>query len=127
MTQSGKRPKFLNLFRIHLPVNGVNSFAHRVSGALMFVLLPLLVYLFNLSLRDAEGFRAAIVLLDSQICKAIFTLLTWAFIHHLLAGIRFLLMDIDVGAESGAARNTAWLVNISAIVLFIYISYKIWL
>lgn len=55
------------------------------------------------------------------------TVLAWALGHHLMAGIRFLLTDIDVGTELSAARKTAWFVNIAAVIFFIFIAYKIWI
>ena len=127
MKAKPKRPKFLNLFAIHLPVTGVTSFAHRVSGALMFVAIPGLIYLFGLSLRDAQGFANAQALVDSLWVKAVVTVLAWSLCHHLLAGIRFLLLDVDIGAALPAARATAWLVNLAGVLGFVLLAYKIWL
>jgi succinate dehydrogenase / fumarate reductase cytochrome b subunit len=127
MQAKQKRPKFLNLFKIHLPVTGVNSFAHRVSGALMFLAIPGLIYLFGLSLRDSQGYAAAIALLGTPWVKLICTLLAWSMAHHLLAGIRFLLFDVSVGAQLQAARASAWVVNFAGVFVFLLIAYKIWL
>jgi len=127
MNSKPKRPKFLNLFAIHLPVTGVTSFAHRVSGALMFLAIPGLVYVFASSLRDADGFTAARALLDSIPFKIACSALAWAFAHHLFAGIRFLLMDIDVGEGLPAAKTSAWTVNIVAVLIFFWLIGKIWL
>jgi succinate dehydrogenase / fumarate reductase cytochrome b subunit len=127
MAHEKKRPKFLNLLRIHLPVMGVTSFAHRVSGAVLFLSIPLLIYLFNLSIKSPQGFQQALAMLDSQTSRLILTILTWAFVHHLLAGIRFLLIDIEVGAELPMARKTAWLVNLGGALAFLVLAYVIWL
>lgn len=127
MKPKQKRPKFLNLFKIHLPVPGVTSFAHRVSGALMFLAIPGLIYLFGLSLRDADGFAAALRVLDSTCVKLIVTVLAWSLSHHLLAGIRFLLIDIDIGDSLEKAKASAWAVNIAGVLLFLLLAYGIWL
>jgi len=126
MKNNNKRPKFLNLFRIRLPVTGVNSIAHRVSGAIMFLMIPTLIYLFSLSVKNAEGFQQVVTILNSQSSKIIITILAWALGHHLMAGIRFLLTDVDVGTELSTARKTAWFVNVTAVIFFILIAYKIW-
>jgi succinate dehydrogenase / fumarate reductase cytochrome b subunit len=127
MKSKQKRPKFLNLFAIHLPVAGVTSFAHRVSGAILFLAIPGLIYLFGLSLRDAKSFATALSLFDSVCVKLICTILTWSISHHLLAGIRFLLMDIDIGENLSAAKASAWIVNIVGVLVFLLIAFKIWL
>lgn len=127
MITKQKRPKFLNLLKIHLPVTGVNSFAHRVSGALLFLAIPLFIYLFGLSLRNAEGFQTATLLVTGFCGKLILTMLAWAIGHHLLAGIRFLLIDVDVGSQLSAAKKSAWLVNIAGLLVFLLLAYKIWI
>ena len=127
MKSKRKRPKFLNLFKIHLPVTGVNSFAHRVSGALMFVAIPGLIYLFGLSLRDSQGYSQALSLLNTVPVKLCSSILAWSLGHHLLAGIRFLLFDASIGAELPAAKASAWAVNIAGVLIFLYFAYKIWL
>ena len=127
MQPKQKRPKFLNLFKIHLPVTGVNSFAHRVSGALMFLAIPGLIYLFALSVRDSQGYARALALLDTVWVKLICSVLAWSIGHHLLAGIRFLLFDVSIGAELPAAKASAWTVNTAGVVIFIILAYKIWL
>ena len=67
----------------------------------MFVSIPVIAYLFALS-------PAAIVLT---------VLLVWSFSHHLLAGIRHLLLDIEIGVQRAQARTSAWLVNLGALLL----------
>ena len=127
MKSKQKRPKFLNLAKIHLPVTGITSFAHRVSGALMFLAIPGLIYLFGLSLHDAKEFASALSLFESVYVKLGCTILAWSFTHHLLAGMRFLLMDMDIGEDLVAAKVSAWIVNIGGVILFLPIALKIWL
>ena len=127
MITKQKRPKFLNLLRIHLPVTGVNSFAHRVSGALLFLSVPLLIYCFSLSVRDAANFEQLLALFVTPLFKVIFTLLAWAAGHHLLAGIRFLLTELDIGTSLTSAKKASWFINIAGVVVFLYVGYCIWL
>ena len=127
MITKQKRPKFLNLLRIHLPVTGVNSFAHRVSGAMLFLAIPILIYCFNLSIRDTASFEELRELITTPIFKLICTLLAWAFGHHLLAGIRFLLAEIDIATSLPAAKLFAWIINILGVIIFLAIGFMIWL
>ncbi len=122
MITKQKRPKFLNLLKIHLPVTGVNSIAHRISGALLFLAIPAVIYLFGLSIKSEQGFTYLMTLMDSMPFKLAILVLAWAIGHHLLAGIRFLLTDLDIATSLKAARMTAWIVNISGIVIFLILS-----
>jgi succinate dehydrogenase / fumarate reductase cytochrome b subunit len=114
MSVTDSRPVYLNLLKIRQPVTAVLSIFHRLSGVLMVLLLPGLVYLLNLSLSNQAGFAQVAGLLDSVPVKVIAVFICWAFAHHLLAGLRFLILDFDVGVERRVARQTAWLVHAAA-------------
>lgn len=111
MNSQRTAPVYLNLFRIRLPVGAVTSIAHRISGVLMFLSIPLFVYLLELSLRDADGFAAAAGLLRLDLVRFGSVLIVWSLLHHLFTGIRFLFMDVEQGVELKTARFTAWLVS----------------
>jgi len=117
MSATDNRPVFLNLLRIRQPVMAVVSIFHRISGVLMILSLPGLVYLLNLSLADQAGFTQVAGLLTSPALKILAVLFCWALAHHILAGIRFILLDFDLGIERDAARKTAWLVHAGALVV----------
>lgn len=105
-----KRPVYLNLFKIRLPVAGMVSLAHRASGILMFLALPFIVYLLDLSVQSEQGFEQAISALQHPLVMAVGILFAWSLAHHLFAGIRFLLIDADIGVEKESSAITAWLV-----------------
>jgi succinate dehydrogenase / fumarate reductase cytochrome b subunit len=117
MQQAKPRPVFLNLMQIRLPVAGVMSIIHRATGVVMVVAIPLLIYLFGLSLAGKAGFADAGSLFHHGLVKLLLFLFLWGLMHHLLAGIRYLLIDIDVGVEKPLFRQTAWAVIIAAPVL----------
>jgi succinate dehydrogenase / fumarate reductase cytochrome b subunit len=110
-----KRPKYLNLIRIRLPIPGIVSFAHRVSGVLMFLAVPFLVYLLYLSASGESGFIQTQHLLNSPLIKLFLLILAWSIYHHLFAGIRYLLIDADIGVEKSAARASAMIVFIAGL------------
>ncbi len=117
MIDNKKRPVFLNLIQIRLPVAGIMSIAHRIAGVLLFVSLPFWLYLLDLSLASESGFQQAAAFIQSNWLMPFYILLFWSIIHHLLAGVRYLLLDIDVAIEKPAYRNTALFVLIAAPVI----------
>lgn len=122
MTTTSKRPVFLNLFEIKLPVAGIMSILHRLSGALLFAATPLLIYLLDLSLSGEAGFAAAHALIDGWLFGLLVFVLIWSLLHHLLAGIRFLLIDADIGVDKPLFRQTALAVLIAAPVLALLVT-----
>ncbi len=117
MSASNQRPVYLNLMQIRLPVPGVMSIGHRISGVAMILSIPYFVYLFGLSLSGPEGFAAAQASMQGIPVRLLLFLLAWGLMHHLLAGIRYLLLDVDVGVEKEPARASAWAVMIAAPVI----------
>jgi succinate dehydrogenase / fumarate reductase cytochrome b subunit len=114
MTTQRPVPVYLNLLRIRFPVGAVTSIAHRISGLLLLLSLPVLIYLLDLSLQGPSGYEKTLSYLNNCWFEAGLALVIWSFMHHLLSGIRFLLIDIEKGVTLRAARRSAWLVNLSA-------------
>jgi succinate dehydrogenase / fumarate reductase cytochrome b subunit len=117
MASSLRRPRFLDVTRIRFPVGAVCSFGHRVSGVALAIAVPLLAALFARSLQGAEGYAEAASWLTPLPVRAALVLVVWALAHHLLAGVRHLLMDIGVGSVLGTARTSAWLVNLAGVAI----------
>lgn len=114
---ASKRPKYLNLIQIQLPIPGIVSIAHRISGVLMFLAIPFTAYLLQLSIQDGQGFQQVSLLLDNIFVKLVLILLIWSLLHHLFAGIRYLLIDIDIGVEKTLARAGALAVLIAGVMV----------
>jgi succinate dehydrogenase / fumarate reductase cytochrome b subunit len=125
MQNQRSAPVFLNLFRIRFPVGAVTSIAHRLSGLLLFLSFPVLVYWLDLSLRGPEGFTDARAWLDCAGVRLASAVLVWSLLHHLFAGLRFLLIDIGIGVERLPARRSAWAVN--ALALLLLLAYVGWI
>ena len=104
------RPVNLYLPGIRLPVGGVVSILHRVTGLLLVLSLPLALYALDQSLTGPEGFARVIQACQTPPARGALFLLVWAISHHLLAGVRHLLLDIDIGIARDASRRGAWLV-----------------
>lgn len=110
MDKNKKRPVHLNLFVIRLPVTGVVSILHRLTGVLLVLAFPVFLYLLQQSLRDPAGFAEVRELLRSPMGRAFSLLATWVVAQHFYSGIRHLLLDMDIGIERSRARLGSWLV-----------------
>jgi succinate dehydrogenase / fumarate reductase cytochrome b subunit len=102
------RPRYLNLLQIRLPVTAVASILHRFSGLLLVLLTPVLIYLLDLSLNDPHRFRVLAGILAGPAARVLLLVAAWALAYHLLAGLRFLGLDVGLGEPRLTARRTAW-------------------
>ena len=127
MASTDNRPFFLNLLKIHLPVTGFVSILHRISGLLLFVAIPFSVYLLELSLQGKTGFAQAAEILQLPLVQLVLLILLWSIIHHLFAGIRFLLTDIDIGLEKQQSVYYAWAVFILEAIVFVLLAMEYFL
>ena len=125
VTARKPRPKYLALNEIRLPLPGIVSILHRVSGVGLFLMLPFLLYLLDRSLGSPETFETFAAVVDNWFIKLILFGLLWAYLHHFCAGIRHLLMDVHVAAEKEPARNTAKFVLVISLVLTALVALKL--
>ena len=107
MTTASRRPVYLNLLKIKLPIAGIMSIIHRATGVFMFLALPYLIHLLDLSLSGPEGFAEVNAAIHGLVGKLFVFLIMWSHMHHLLAGIRYLLIDVHNGVEKSLAQQTA--------------------
>ena len=109
------RPHFLNPMRIQMPVGALASIGHRLSGIVLAAGVPAGVYLLGLSLQDEQGFAQVSRLFTSLLFKGALVLVVWALAHHVLAGVRHLLTDFNIGSPLAAGRRSAWLANLGGV------------
>jgi len=103
-----KRPKHLALHKIKLPLPGFVSILHRASGILLFLSLPMLLWMLQASLRSIETYTQLIGILQHPLSKLVVLGLLWSFFHHFCAGIRFLALDLHIGSNLASARASSW-------------------
>jgi succinate dehydrogenase / fumarate reductase cytochrome b subunit len=90
-----------------LPPAGISSILHRASGALLFLALPLLLWLFDLSLTSELSYARLAGIFGFPFVKLVVLLLAWALLHHLLSGIRHLLLDMHIGLDKRYVQQGA--------------------
>ena len=122
-----KRPVYLNLAQIKLPLPALVSILHRISGMLLFLFIPFLLYLLQHSLSTQEEFTALQSWLNHPLMKLVVLGLMWAFLHHFFAGLRFLLLDLHIGTELRQARLLSVAVLVLSLVFtFIFAAAWLW-
>ncbi len=110
------RPTYRNIhvtqiLRYRLPWAGKVSILHRVSGALLFLALPLMLLpLFELSLTSELSFDIFRQVVGQWWVKLILFVLLWGYLHHFCAGMRYLLLDVHIGTKKEAAQKSAVMV-----------------
>ena len=115
-----KRPEFRNINALtdlpsyRLPLAGWVSILHRISGALMFLLLPFIIWMFDTSVsseisfaRFKQAFNAGVGFVPGWFLKLVALALIWAFVHHLIAGARHLYMEVTLSLSKEFGRSTA--------------------
>lgn len=111
MRTANKRPlKNLYLPGIHLPVGGVVSILHRLSGVLLVIGLPLMLWFLQQSLTDGESYLRISAMLSTWPFRLLVLVLGMGLAHHLLAGVRHLLQDVEIGVTREGGRRGAWAV-----------------
>ena len=132
-----ERPVYRNIHvsqivAYRLPPAGIVSILHRVSGALMFLLLPFVIWLFDVSLtsevsyvRFTSTFVAGIGWLPGWLMKLVALALIWAYLHHLIAGVRHLWMDMTHSVSLEQGRVSAWATLASSAVLTLALAVKL--
>ena len=139
MTQLKKpRPEFRNinaftdLTTYRLPLAGWVSILHRVSGLLMFLLMPFIVWLFDASVSSEisfDSFTAAfgvgIGFVPGWFVKLVALGLIWAYLHHLLAGLRHLYMDATHSVTKSFGASSAQVVLVLSIGLTLILGAKL--
>ncbi|HJV07072.1 MAG TPA: succinate dehydrogenase, cytochrome b556 subunit [Chromobacteriaceae bacterium] len=121
-----QRPKHLDLAAIRLPLPGIVSILHRISGVALFFSLPLLIYLLHGSLSSADAFETYRAVVSHPLMKIVLIGLLWAYLHHFCAGIRFLLLDIHKGLDLQTARATAKTVLAVSLALTVILGVSLW-
>ena len=127
MIENDNRPVNLNLLTISLPIIGLSSILHRISGVAIFFSFPLIVWMLSISLKSEESYSLLSSLFQSSaILKIMIYLFLVGFSYHLLAGFKKLLSDaFGIGETLASGRILSWIVFgvtfLMAILLIFYI------
>ena len=125
-----KRPQFRNIgitqiAAYRLPLAGVVSILHRISGLLMFLMLPFILYLLDHSLLSEISFDYFKGFTSNWFVKLIILALSWGYLHHFCAGIRHLIMDKHIGLDKVSARKSAASVLVVSLTLAVLVALKL--
>ncbi len=121
-----KRPVYLNLLQVKLPLVAMVSIAHRMSGILLFLLLPWALWLFHLSLASYDDFQHVCVLMAQPLHKFIALLMLASLVYHLLSGLRHMLLDFVIGESKCVAHVCAKVVVGLSLVIILVLGSYLW-
>lgn len=127
---SKERPQIRNihitdLMRYRLPVPGIVSFMHRFSGFVLFLALPFLLYLFELSIRSEISYAEFGGVISHPFAKLVLVVLAWGYLQHFFAGIRHLVMDTHIGLDKQSARRSAGIVLVLTAIMTLLVALKL--
>jgi len=124
---SRTRPVYRNvtisqILTYRLPPAAKTSILHRISGALLFLALPIIIVpLFGKTITSPESFAGIADWVSNPLCKLVLLVLIWGYLHHFCAGIRFLLLDNHIGnAREPSQRSGAIVIGVSLALTFIF-------
>jgi succinate dehydrogenase / fumarate reductase cytochrome b subunit len=121
------RPKYYDLNLLNLPIPGLVSIFHRITGVVMFLaLIPATLFLLQCTLASESGFDQWKGYFALPAVKLIVLGFVWAYFHHLFAGIRYLLLDIHVGIAKEPAQASAKWVLIAGVIATVLFGARIW-
>ena len=120
-----KRPVNLNLASLSYPAMAIVSILHRISGIILFILLPFMLVCLNSSLSSERSFVRLQLTFNSSLAKALLWSFSAAYIYHILAGVRHLLIDLGIGEHLDASRRNAKFLIILAIILIIFVGIRL--
>lgn len=121
-----QRPRHLALHQIKLPLPGIVSILHRISGVMLFLSLPILLLMLQYSLASIETHTRLLELLAHPLSKLVLIGLLWAFLHHFCAGIRYLAIDLHYVRDLGRARSSSKVVLAVSLTLTVLLGAKLW-
>lgn len=124
--------RLVDAVKYRLPPAGVVSILHRASGLLMFVLLPFVLWLFDRSVTSeisydefASAFSAGIGFVPGWLVKLVVLALIWSFLHHLIAGVRHVWMDVTHSVSQSQGRTSAIVTLVLSLVLTVLFGAKL--
>ena len=121
-----QRPKNLNLFTIRFPIPAIASILHRISGLVVFLFIPFILWGLYSSLASQQSFDHLHEIFTTPWIKFVVWCVLSAFLYHFVAGIRHLLMDIGIGEELKSGKLSAIVTILIAAVLIILTGVWLW-
>lgn len=125
--RAAARPKYYDLNLLNLPMPGLVSIFHRITGVAMFLfLIPLVLVVLQSTLSGESGFNTWKAYFANPVVKLIVIGFVWSYLHHFFAGIRYLLLDVHVGIAKEPAQASAKLVLFAGVIATAIFAVRIW-
>lgn len=126
LTVNKKRPVNLDLLSMKFPPMAIVSILHRISGIVLFLFLPIVLYIVSQSLPSEQAFAQTKIMLLHPGYKLIIWAFSAAMIYHIIAGFRHIIMDLGFGEHLSAGRRSALFILVLSVILTILVGIWIW-
>lgn len=133
-----KRPEFRNINALtdlptyRLPAAGIVSILHRISGAIMFLLLPFIIWMFDMSVSSeisfakfSAAFNIGLGFVPGWFIKLVALAIIWSYLHHIIAGLRHLYMDMCHAVTKEFGKSSAVVTLVSSLGLTVVLGAKL--
>ena len=117
---------FINLLNYHFPITAIVSILHRLTGVVIFIAIPFVLWLLDLSLHSHNGFHRVELLLTMTWGRVGLWIFLSSLFFHVIAGLKHLLMDVGFGETLPAAKYSSWAVIFIEILVAILLGVWLW-
>lgn len=117
--------RFVDVLHYRFPLPAYVSILHRISGVLLFLALPFILYLLEQSLTSETSFGIFQAFTSGVFVKLVVLLLVWGYLHHFCAGLRHMQLDFHVGLDLPSARKSSAIVLVVSLLLTALVGLKL--
>ncbi|MBV36314.1 succinate dehydrogenase, cytochrome b556 subunit [Kangiella japonica] len=121
-----KRPKNLDLTTVRQPIPAISSILHRITGVVLFIAMPILLWMLQKSFDSAGYAELHAMFTESFLWQFILWAILTSVVYHVFAGVRHLLMDMGIGETLKGGRVSAWSVIILSAISAVLLGVWVW-
>jgi succinate dehydrogenase / fumarate reductase cytochrome b subunit len=121
-----KRPKNLDLTTVSFPVPAISSILHRITGVVLFIAVPILLWMLQKSFDSAGYAELQAMFTESFLWQFILWAILTSVAYHVIAGVRHLLMDLGIGESLEGGRRGAWSVLVLSAISAVLLGVWVW-
>lgn len=121
-----KRPKNLDLTTVSFPVPAISSILHRITGVVLFIAVPILLWMLQKSFDSAGYAELQAMFTESFLWQFILWAVLTSVAYHVIAGVRHLLMDLGIGESLEGGRRGAWSVLVLSAISAVLLGVWVW-
>lgn len=116
---------YLNLFLIDFPITAIASIVHRITGLVLFIFIPLILYFFKLSIESESSYILIVSLINKLYIRVFLSVILFSFFYHLIFGIKHIVMDLGFFDGKVSGKNFT-IFSLIIFLFLVFLSVLIW-